>query len=69
MADFILGAQIPYAQSRYTAFQIELKYPLAPLIYCGFVYLLLDQNRKLNIIPKSCILDVARFLGPPQLNA
>ena len=69
MADFILGAQIPYAQSRYTAFQIELKYPLAPLIDCVFVYLLLDQNRKLNIIPKSCILDVARFLGPPQLNA
>ena len=34
MTDFILGAQIPCAQNRYTAFQISLKYPLTAAIKC-----------------------------------
>ena len=63
MVDFILGAQISCTKSRYTAFHIELKHPLAPLIHCVFAYLLLDQNHKLSRTPKSCVLDVARFLA------
>ena len=69
MADFSLGAQIPCAQDRYTAFGIELKYPLVPLIHYIFIYLLLGQNHKQNTTPKSCILEVASFLSPSHLNA
>ena len=32
MEDFILGAQTPRVLRRHTDFQIELKYPLAPLM-------------------------------------
>ena len=32
MEDFILGAQTPRVLRRYTDFQIELQYPLAPLM-------------------------------------
>ena len=69
MADFSWGAQIPCAQDRYTAFEIELKYLLVPLIHYIFVYLLLGQNHKQNTTPKSSILDVASLLSPPHLNA
>ena len=69
MAEFILSAQIPYAQSRYRVFQIETKYALTPLLHYAFVYLLLDQNHRQIKTPKSCVLDVARFLDLPQLNA
>ena len=40
----------------------------ALLIHYVFVYLYLDQNDKLSITAKSYILDIVRFLDPPQLN-
>lgn len=38
MADFILVAQIPRAQNRHAAFQINLLYPL------GIAFLISDQS-------------------------
>lgn len=67
MMDFILGAQIPVTKS--SVFLIELKLHLAARFHYVFVYLLLNQNHKLSWRQIICILDVARFLDSPQLNA
>ena len=63
MADFILEDQIPCVQSRYTAFQIELKFSLELLINLCIFLSIFELKSQTWYNPKQLHLRCSKFSG------